>query len=143
MFRNAVYRHDVRQVNLCRGLVRKLDLSFLGSILKSLESHRIFLQICAAVLCSEFLCKPIDNLLVEVITTEVSITISRLNLEHAVTKFHDRNIECTATEVEHCDFHVLVLLVQTISKGSCGRLVDNTLNIETCDFAGFLGSLTL
>ena len=143
MFRNTVYRHDVRKVDFRRCLVGKLDLRFLGSILKSLKSHRIFLQISATILSCEFLCKPVDNLLVEVITAKMGITIRGFHFEHTVTEFHDGNIECATTEVEHSDFHILIFLVKTISKRSCSRLVDDTLYIETRDLAGFLGSLTL
>ena len=73
----------------------------------------------------------------------MGITVRGFYLEHTVTKFHDGNIECTATEVEHCDLHVLVLLVQTICEGCCSRLIDNTLYIESGDLTSLLGSLTL
>ncbi len=81
--------------------------------------------------------------MVEVVTAKVGITVCRLNFKHAVAKFEDRDIECTATEVEHCDLLVLVALVKTIGKRGRGRFVYNTAHLEACDFAGFLGGLTL
>ena len=71
------------------------------------------------------------------------ITVGRFNLKYAVTEFHDRNIECTATKVEYGNLHILVLLVKTISEGSCSRLVDDTLYIKTGNLTCLLGSLTL
>ncbi len=35
------------------------------------------------------------------------------------------------------------LLVETVSNGGCGGLVDNALNVETRDCAGVFGGLTL
>ena len=81
--------------------------------------------------------------MVEIVTAEVGVTVGGLDLEHTVSELHDGNIECTATEVEHGDFHVLVLLVKAVCKGCRSRLVDNSLHIETCNLAGFLGCLAL
>ncbi len=85
----------------------------------------------------------VDQYVVEVITTQVSITIGRFNLKYAITQFEDRNIERTATEVIYGDLHILVLLVHTVSQSCCGRLVDDTAHLQTCDLACLLGSLTL
>ena len=81
--------------------------------------------------------------MVEVITAEVSVTVGRFNLKHAVAKFKNRDIESTATEVKHGYLLVLVGLVKTVCE-CCGcRLVNDTLDGKTCDLAGFLGCLTL
>ena len=48
---------------------------------------------CALFLC-EAISQPVDDYLVEVITTEVSITIGRKYLEYAATELQDRDIEC-------------------------------------------------
>ena len=81
--------------------------------------------------------------MVEIVAAKVCVTIGRLHLKHAVAKFEDGDIECTATEVEHRDFLVLVALVKTVGQRGCCRLVHDASNSKTCNFAGFLGGLTL
>ena len=73
----------------------------------------------------------------------MGVAIGGLHFEHTAAELEDGDIEGTATEVIDSDLHVLVLLVKTIGESCCGRLVDDSLDIETCDLAGFLGCLTL
>ena len=75
MLRHAVNRHDVRQVDLGRGLVGQLDLGLLGGLLQSLESHRILPQVDAAIVLGELIGEPVYDLLVEVVTSKVSVTV--------------------------------------------------------------------
>ena len=89
MFWNTVNRHYVRQVNLCRGLAGELNLCLLGSLLKSLERHRIFGEVYAAVVVLELLYKPLDNLVVKVVTAKVGISVCGFNLKHTVAKLKD------------------------------------------------------
>ncbi|MPM40892.1 hypothetical protein SDC9_87541 [bioreactor metagenome] len=63
--------------------------------------------------------------MVEVVSSQVSISIGRFHLENTVTQFQDRNVERAASQVEHGNFRVLVLFVQTVSQGGCRRLVYN------------------
>lgn len=91
----------------------------------------------------EALYEPVDDYLVEVVAAEVCITVCREHLEHAATELEDRDIECTATEVEHCDLHVLVSLVYAVSECGCCRLVHDTADVETCNLTCLLCSLAL
>ena len=84
--RNAVNRHNVRQVDFGRSGVGQLDFCFLGSLFQTLHSHRVFAQIGTAVLVLELLNEPVDNTMVEVITAKVGITIGGLYLEDAITQ---------------------------------------------------------
>ena len=68
------HRHDVRQVDFGRSRRRQLDLGLLGSFLQTLHSHRILSQVGTFVVL-ELLYQPVDDYLVEVITTQVSITV--------------------------------------------------------------------
>ena len=142
VLRYTSHRHDVWQVDLCRGRRRQLDLGLLSSLLQTLHGHRITLQVCAFVIL-ELLYQPVNDHLVEVITTEVGITIGREHLEHATTKLQDRDIERTTTEVEHGDLHILVGLIHTVSQSGGCRLVHDTLHIQTGNLTSLLGSLTL
>ena len=75
MLRNSVNRHDVRQVDLGRCLVGQLDLGLLGGFLQSLKGHRVFLQVDSAVLVGKLLSEPVDDLLIEVVTSKVCVTV--------------------------------------------------------------------
>ena len=73
----------------------------------------------------------------------MSITVGWQYFEHTATELKDRNIECTATEVEYGNLHILMRLVDTVSQSCGSRLVHNTLYFQTGNLAGFFGSLTL
>ena len=139
---HAGYRHDIRQVDLCRSRRRQLDLGLLGSLLQTLHGHRVCLQVGTLVVL-ELLYQPVDDSLVEVITTEVGVTIGAEHLEHTAAELQDGDIECTATEVEHGNLHIFVSLVDTVSQSGSRRLIDDTLHIEACNLASLLRSLTL
>ena len=81
--------------------------------------------------------------MVEVVTAEVGVAVGGLNLENAVAELEDGDIESTAAEVEDCNLLVLVGFVEAVGKSGCRGLVDDTAHIQTCDFAGLLGGLTL
>ena len=133
---------DVWQVDFGRCRARQLNLSLLSCLLQTLHSHRILAEIYA-FLSLEAISQPVDDYLVEVITTQVSITIGRKYLEYAATELKDRDIECTTTQVEYGNLHILVSLVNTVSQ-SCGcRLINDTLNVQTCNLTSLLSCLTL
>ena len=81
--------------------------------------------------------------MVEVITTQVCITIGRLNLKHTIAKLQDGDIERTATKVEHCDALILVRLVKSVGKCCRCRLVDDTHYLQAGDLSCILCGLTL
>ena len=141
--RYAVYRHDIRQVDLRGRCRRQFDLRFLSRLFQTLHSHRVFGEVGAAVLVLELLNEPVDDTMVEIVTAEVGITVGSFYFEDTVTEFEHGYIVGTTTAVEDYNLHILVGLVEAISQGSCSRLVDNTAYVETCDLAGFLSSLTL
>ena len=91
----------------------------------------------------ELIGKPSDDALVEVVTTQVGVTVGGLYLEHAVTQLKDRDIERTTTQVEHSNALVAVVLVKTVSQSSCGGLVHDALHLQSGDFASLLGGLAL
>ena len=72
----------------------------------------------------------------------MSVTISGKNFEDSIANIKDGNIKGTTTEVEDGDFFIFVR-VDTIGQGSGGRLIDNTLDFKTSDFAGVFGGLAL
>ena len=61
----------------------------------------------------------------------------------SVTEFQNRYIECTAAEVVYGHLHIVLLLVHTVGQRGCGRLVDDTLNLQARDLTGFFRGLSL
>jgi hypothetical protein len=85
----------------------------------------------------------VDNTLVKVLTTEVSVTGGSLDLEDTLVDSQDGNIKGTTTKVIYNDLAFLVGLVEAVSESCGGRLVDHTHDVETSDGAGILGGGTL
>ena len=72
----------------------------------------------------------------------MGIPVCCKDFDDTVADLDDRYIEGTAAEIVYKDL-LLFFIVETISQGGCRRLVDDTLDIETCNLAGILGSLPL
>ena len=96
------------------------------------------------VLALELLDEVVNETVVEVLTTQVSVTSSRLDGEDTTSDVKEGDIESTTTQVEDQDVLLLGRLrVKTVGDGSSGGLVDDTENLETSDGTGVLGSETL
>ena len=82
--------------------------------------------------------------MIEVLSTEMGVTVGGLNLEDTLVNGEEGDIEGTTSEIEDEDvFLTLGSLVETVSNGSGGWLVDDSLDVETGDGTGILGSLSL
>ena len=139
---NATYRHDIRQIDFCRCRRGQFNLGLFGCFFQTLHSHRVGCQIRTFIVL-KLLYQPVDDSLVKVVTTQVSITVGRQYFEHAATEFQDRNIKCTTTQVEHSHLHVFVGFVDTVSQSCCCRFIHNTFYIQTCNLSGFFRCLAL
>jgi hypothetical protein len=79
---------------------------------------------------------------VKVLTTKVGVTVGGLDLEDTVLDLEDRDIESTTAKIIDGD-NAVSLLLETVSKGSSSRLVDDTEDVETGNLTSILGALTL
>ena len=140
---HTVHRHDIREVNLCGGLAGELNLGLFSGLFQTLERHGVLLEINAAILGGKLCGQPVDDDLVKVVTAQMGVTVGGEHLEHAVTQLEDTDIESTAAKVVHSHLHVLVFLVQTVSQGGCGGLIDDTLHIQASNTTGLFGGLAL
>ena len=96
------------------------------------------------MLTLELVGEVVDETVVEVLTTQVSVTGSGLDLEDTLLDGQEGDIEGTTTQVEDKDVALtLGLLVKTVGDGSGSRLVDDTEDVEASNETGILGSLTL
>lgn len=95
----------------------------------------LLLELCLEVL---------QEVVVKVFTTQVSITSSGLYGKDTTSDVEKGDIESSSTEIE--DENVLLgfaLLVKTIGNGSSGGLVDNTQDVKSSDGTSILGGKTL
>ena len=132
---------DERQVDLGLERGRQLDLSLLSGLTDTLDSHAVIGEIDSRLLL-EVLDNVADKVDIEVLTTEVSVTVGALYLEDALLDFQNGDIEGTTTKVIDGD-NAVSLLLQTVGESSSSGLVNDTEDVETGDLTGILGSLTL
>ena len=130
-----------REIDFCLHRGRQFDLGFLSRFLQPLQSHLVFRQVDALILF-ELFNDPFDQALVDVVATEVRITIRRFDFDNALADFEDRNVIGAAAKVEDGDGFIL-FLVETVSQGCRRRLVDDAHDFEARNLAGVLGRLAL
>ena len=133
---------DERQIDL-RGLGSgKLDLGLLCGFLETLQSHPVLAQI-DAVFVLELVDQPVDYALIEIVAAKVRVAVRRLHFKHAIAQFQDRNIERTAAQIVNRDALFLAFLVESVGERRGGRLIDDSLDLQTGNLARILGRLTL
>ena len=86
----------------------------------------------------------IDHSVVEVLSSKMSISGGRLDLENSVLNREHRNIKGSAAKVEDEDVSLgSDLFVESVSDGRCGGLVNDAQNVDARDSASVLRGLTL
>jgi hypothetical protein len=85
----------------------------------------------------------LSNSLIEIFSSEMSISSSSDDFENTVIDGEEGYIESTTTEIEDNNVLLTRLLVHTVSNSSGSRLVDNTEDFHSRDSSGILGSLSL
>ena len=97
------------------------------------------------MLALELVDKMVDHSVVEVLSSQVSVTSGRLHLEDALLDGQDGHIKSTTAQIEneHVALGGALLFVQTIGNGGGGGLVNDTQDIKTGNNTGVLGGLTL
>jgi len=122
---------------------REGTLGTLASSAETTESTGVGGQVLL-VLALELVDEVVDETVVEVLTTKVSVTSSGLDLEDTLLNGQEGHIEGTTTKIEDEDVALtLLLLVKTVGNGSGGGLVNDTEDVETGNETGVLGGLTL
>ena len=110
---------------------------------KSSESFWVFRDIDLSLLL-EIVHAVIDELVIEILTTEMGVTVGGLNLEDTFIKREKGDIESTTTEIENEDvFNTFGLSIKTVGNGSSGWLIDDSKDIESRDRSSILGGLSL
>ena len=125
----------------------ELLLRLLSGFLQTLQRDLVLGQV-DAVLVLDFGNQPIYDLLIPVVTTEVVVAVGGLNLNGGeavviLANLQQGDIEGAAAEVEDQDALVFLALLKAVGQSGCGRLVDDTQDVQAGDLAGVLGGLTL
>ena len=141
MFGTGGVRSDKRQIDVGFQRCGKFHLRFFRRFLQALQRHLVVSQINALIFL-EFRDQIIHDALIEVFPAQMGIAIGGFDFKHAVAKFQNRNIKCSAAQIKNGNF-LIFLLVQTVSQSRCGGFVDNTQNIQSGNLAGVFGCLPL
>lgn len=92
----------------------------------------------------EFLDEVVDESVIEIFTTQMSVTSGGLDFEDTLLDGQKGDIEGTTAEIEDEDISLPDdLLVEAVGDGSSSGLVDDTEDVKTRDDTGILGSLSL
>ena len=87
--------------------------------------------------------QPVDDTLVEVLSTEEGVTRCADHLEHSrAGDLQDRNVERAAAQIKHRHGPVDVLS-EAVRQRSRGRLVDDANHVEASDGTCIFGCLSL
>ena len=141
MFRAGCVCGDEGQVDLRSGHAGKLDFCLFGSFFQALHRHFVVAEVNALVLF-EFVRHPIDDALVEVVAAQMVVAGGGQNFLHAFAHLDDGHIKGTAAQVVDHDFLVALFIHAIGQSRSCG-LVDDAFNIQSGNFTGVFGGLTL
>ena len=141
MLRARRIRGNERQIDVYAHQAGQLDLRLFGRFLQTLQRHAVLTQV-NAVFALEFIGDIVDQALVEVVAAQMRIAAGREHLEDTVADFHQGHVERAAAEVVNQDL-VAVALIKAVSQRRRGRLVDDTLDVQTRNAAGVLGRLAL
>ena len=96
------------------------------------------------VLSLELGLEVLQQVVVEVLTTQVGVTGGGLDGEDTALDGQEGNIESTTSQIEDQDNLLLGgLLVKTVGDGSSGGLVDDSENVQTSNGTGVLGGQSL
>ena len=86
----------------------------------------------------------LEKVVVKVLTTQVGVTGSGLDLEDTLLDGQEGDIEGSSAEIEDEDVALTSgLLVKTVGDGSSSGLIDDTEDVQAGEGAGVLGGLAL
>mmetsp|Transcript_6918 Transcript_6918/g.16789 ORF Transcript_6918/g.16789 Transcript_6918/m.16789 type:complete len:167 (+) Transcript_6918:1108-1608(+) len=129
--------------NFKSGLVSRAEssLCLLDLTSKLLDGPLVTAHVLATLLLED-LHEVLHDALVEVLATQVGVSVGGYNFKHAIVNGQQAHIKGTTAQVIHEDV-LLGLLVQPICNGSSCGLVDNTEHIKTSNEPCILGGLPL
>ena len=125
VFRLPLDRRDEWQIDGSLRATGELYLGFLCSFSQALQCHRIFAQVNPLVTL-KFVRQKINNLLIEVIATQVGVPVGGFDLEYAATQLKDRYVISAAAQVIYGNDAIFILFTQAVGECCGRRLIDDT-----------------
>jgi len=118
-----------RKINFGLDGGRKFDLRLFRSFTDALNSHSVLGKVDALLLLElgDYVSEEDD---IKIFTTEMGITVGRLDFEDGVLDFKDGDIKGTAAEIVDCDDSISGF-VETIGKSRSGGFVDDSENVQS------------
>lgn len=96
------------------------------------------------MLSLELLDEVVDQPIIKVLTTQVSVTSGGLDFEDTFFNGQEGNIECTTAQIKNENVALARnLLVKAVGNSGSSRFVDDTQNSQTRDHTSILGCLSL
>ena len=141
-FREIIAILERLDFNPCGLLAGQCALRLLDLALQLAHGAQVGGDVSAGLLLVQ-LDKVVNNPVVKIFTSEVSVTSGCENFEDTVVDGKERYIKSTTTKVVDDDLRFSALLVETIGDGGGGRLVDDTEDLKTGNSTSILGCLTL
>jgi hypothetical protein len=124
---------------------RESSLGLFALSSKTTESSVVSLDI-DTTLFLEFSHAELDESVVEIFSTQMSVSVGWLNFENTIFNWEDRDIEGTTTEIEDKNVSftwVFLDFVKTVCDSGSGGLVDDSLDVELGNSSSILGGLSL
>ena len=85
----------------------------------------------------------IDYPIIEIFSSEMSISGGGEDLKDSVVDREKRDIESSSSEIVDDNVSFSTSLVESVGDSGGGRFVDDSENVESSDRSGVLGSLSL
>mmetsp|Transcript_2092 Transcript_2092/g.3811 ORF Transcript_2092/g.3811 Transcript_2092/m.3811 type:complete len:656 (-) Transcript_2092:222-2189(-) len=123
-------------------LGRKSTLNTLNLLTKLLKGTLICRDV-NIVLLLHHLNKELHDTLIEILSSQVSISIGGKYFENSVINCKKSYIESSSTKIKDKNVGLSSSLVHSVCNSCSSWFVDNTLNLETRNCSSVLGSLTL
>ena len=141
MLRSCCISGDKGEVDVGCGHAGKVDFCLFCGFLNALHCHFIIFEVDSAF-CLEGVADVVHYPLVKVVAAETVVTCGCENLLNAVAHFDNRNVKGAAAKVVY-HYLLVIFLINAVCESSCCRLIDDTLNVESCDASCILCCLTL
>ena len=85
----------------------------------------------------------VHDSLIEILSSEMSVTVGGNDLKDTVINSKDGHIESTTTKIENHNIKLSRFIIKTISDSGSRWLIKNSNNIQTSNSTGIFSSLSL
>mmetsp|Transcript_9862 Transcript_9862/g.20039 ORF Transcript_9862/g.20039 Transcript_9862/m.20039 type:complete len:470 (-) Transcript_9862:186-1595(-) len=142
MLRARGVRSQERKVDVCLRGEGELALGLLSGLTQTLD-HKPILGHVEARVFLELVDEVLQDRLIEVLSSQVGVSVGGLDLEHALVHLEDGHIKGPAAKIVHSNDLAALLLVHAVRQRRRRWLVDDAQNLQARDLARVLGRLTL